>query len=255
MKFILSFVLLFSIVLATPPARIPEQLRDEFTMGGKIPIANWYRDDSYSSDKPIIFTKAEIDDLIRMADSRQSHYYGATDDYLFAAFDTFQDAIKNKNVAVIGTIIPWYESILLSYGAHPTTIEYNKIISEDPRIKVMTVQEYSEQPKKFDALVSISSIEHDGLGRYGDPINPNGDLETMRKAKEMLNPGGLLFLAVPVGSDYLVWNVHRVYGELRLRELLKDWRIIGHFGFSESDFERDGALHYFHQPVFVLQPL
>ena len=39
---------------------------------------------------------------------------------------------------------------------------------------------------KFDACVSISSYEHDGLGRYGDPLNPDGDLEEAMKELEEL---------------------------------------------------------------------
>ena len=34
----------------------------------------------------------------------------------------------------------------------------------------------SEQNLNFDAVVSFSSIEHSGLGRYGDALNPWGDL-------------------------------------------------------------------------------
>ena len=34
----------------------------------------------------------------------------------------------------------------------------------------------SEQKLNFDAVVSFSSIEHSGLGRYGDALNPWGDL-------------------------------------------------------------------------------
>ncbi len=32
----------------------------------------------------------------------------------------------------------------------------------------------------FDMALSISSFDHDGLGRYGDPLDPVGDLKAMR---------------------------------------------------------------------------
>lgn len=49
--------------------------------------------------------------------------------------------------------------------------------------------------------------------RYGDPLNPNADLEMMEALlKNHMCPGGLLLLAVPVGKDTLVFNAHRVYG-------------------------------------------
>jgi hypothetical protein len=41
----------------------------------------------------------------------------------------------------------------------------------------------------FDVVLSISSFEHDGLGRYGDPLNPDGDLAAMRSTRRLLKPG------------------------------------------------------------------
>ena len=53
---------------------------------------------------------------------------------------------------------------------------------------------------QFDAAISLSSFDHDGLGRYGDPINPDGDLEAMKTVQSVLNEEGLLFLTVPIGK-------------------------------------------------------
>ena len=103
----------------------------------------------------------------------------------------------------------------------------------------------------FDTVISISSFEHDGLGRYGDPLNPYGDLRAMKEAREMLCPGRLLFLAVPVGMDALVWNAHRVYGPVRLPMLLQNWSVVKSYGFQPSDFDKHRSAH---QPIFVLSP-
>lgn len=45
----------------------------------------------------------------------------------------------------------------------------------------------------------MCSFDHDGLGRYGDPINPEGDLVAMGTVMDVLKEGGLLFLTVPIG--------------------------------------------------------
>ena len=63
----------------------------------------------------------------------------------------------------------------------------------------------------------------DGLGRYGDPLDPYGDLRAMRTAWRALRPGGRLLLTVPIGPDLVVWNLHRRYGPLRLPRLLRGW--------------------------------
>lgn len=66
----------------------------------------------------------------------------------------------------------------------------------------------------------------------------------------MLTPIGKLLLAIPVGPDQLIWNTHRIYGEIRLKQLLKGWKVVRYYGFtSEYMFYGIG-----YQPVFLLQP-
>ena len=84
----------------------------------------------------------------------------------------------------------------------------------------------AEEP--FDVIVSFSGIEHDGLGRYGDPVHPNGDLAAMKEMWSCLKPGGLLLLGVPTCShDMLVYPEHRIYGPHRLKRVLRGFTLVG----------------------------
>lgn len=235
-----------------PPRTIPPSLYDAYTLGTIVPVVDCYFDGRHSIDQVAVFKSQEINTLIEKAQRREMSYYGMTDAYLYTLLDKYKSYIQGKTVGVIGSTTPWYESIILHYGGIPVTIDYNKIICEDGRIKTMTVKEYQEKPIKFDILLSISSIEHDGLGRYGDPLDPFGDIRAIREMKEMLVPDGMLFLSVPVGQDALYWNAHRQYGPLRLPLLLSQWKLIESSGFSESNFLDEG--YRGHQPVFVLKP-
>ena len=72
--------------------------------------------------------------------------------------------------------------------------EYAKIISHHPQLQTLTPAEFSQQYldgtlPEFDAVVSFSSLEHSGLGRYGDQLNPWGDLITMAKVWCVVKPG------------------------------------------------------------------
>lgn len=236
---------------AEPPRTIPPELLAQFTLNGKIPVLPDYRDDSYPSDQPKFYSKKEIDARIQKILKREIGHYGITDTWLYEALSTFP--IQGKEVVIIGSASPWYESIVIAFGGHPTTIEYNTLTTDDPRLTVMTPDEYQQNHKLFDVMLSISSIEHDGLGRYGDPINPNADLEFMHRAKAMLKPSGHMLLAVPIGRDALTWNLHRIYGRLRLPLLLKEWKIVQSFGFTPAEFQ--GMLgSYGYQPIFYLEP-
>jgi hypothetical protein len=84
----------------------------------------------------------------------------------------------------------------------------------------------------FDMVVSISNFEHDGLGRYGDPIDPDGDLRAMNEMRSLVSPGGVLILGVPVARDAVVWNAHRLYGRVRLPLLLRGWSVEAFVGFD-----------------------
>ncbi len=238
-----------------PPRYIPESLTDQYTLNDKIRLIHSWVDGT--CDTPKTYSLEMIEKYLEKAKKRELSYYGETDIYLYQALEKYK--IKDKSVAIIGSNDPWYEAVCIAYGGYPTIIEYNKIISEHPKIKAMTVSEYDINPILFDMAFSISSFEHDGLGRYGDPINPNGDLIAMNNAKKMLKKDGILFLAVPVGLDTVVWNKHRVYGEIRLPLLLGGWECINSFGFDKAHLLED--LPYGQepakdrwQPVFVLKP-
>lgn len=174
---------------------------------------------------------------IEEAVEEKTQYYKRTDLDLYNVLEKYD--IGSKTVAIMGSQAPWYESICISYGGNPTTIEYNELISKDHRLKVITVEEYNKSPFQFDIGLSIYSFEHEGLGRYGDPVSPDADLEAMEKMKSTIKKGGLLFLAVPIGLDAVVWNAHRIYGEIRLPLLLKGWKLIDSFGFDKELVHRD----------------
>ena len=249
-KLIALFLFPF-ILFSVPPKKIPEALKDRYTVGNKIPVIDWYRDDSYSPNKPLFYSKKVVDEYIAKAKKKQQCYYGITDTWLYQALRDF--SIRKRSVAIMGSVKPWYESVVIANRGIPYTIEYNKLETDDRRLHLMTVDEYEKKGKKFDVVFSISSFEHDGLGRYGDRLDPDGDLKAMQKVKKMLKRKGVLYLSVPVGRDALVWNVHRVYGKVRLPMLLKGWKVLKTYGFHKSMFDLP-LKNNGEQPIFVLKP-
>lgn len=235
-----------------PTRVVPPHLEDRYTMGGRVPIEDKYRDSAYSADDPLVYAKEQIDAFRKQIQTKEGPFprYGMTNVWLFESLEKYP--IRGKSVAIMGSNKPWYESVCLQYDGACTTIEYNKILTDYPGLKIITPEEYDKNPVRFDAALSISSFEHDGLGRFGDPLNPEGDLEAMKKMKKMLKPGGILFLAVPVGKDAVLWNANRVYGKLRLPLLLEGWKTRETFGFEEAQLERvkNGP-----EPLFVLENL
>ncbi len=61
------------------------------------------------------------------------------------------------------------------------------------------------------SLSCMHVIEHSGLGRYGDPIDPDGDLKAIDELKRVLATGGSLLFVTPVGRPTVRFNAHRIY--------------------------------------------
>lgn len=61
------------------------------------------------------------------------------------------------------------------------------------------------------SLSCMHVVEHIGLGRYYEPLNPRGDLEAIAELKRVLAPQGNLLFVVPVGIPKIIFNLHRIY--------------------------------------------
>ena len=70
-------------------------------------------------------------------------------------------------------------------------------------------------PFDTESVVSLScmhTVGHIGLGRYGDPIDPNGDIAACRELSRVLSKGGSLLFVTPVGNEAIIeFNAHRIY--------------------------------------------
>lgn len=69
-------------------------------------------------------------------------------------------------------------------------------------------------PFESNSQPSIScmhTVEHIGLARYGDPLDPQGDLKAIDELKRIVMPGGDLLFVTPVGQSRIEFNAHRIY--------------------------------------------
>ena len=63
-----------------------------------------------------------------------------------------------------------------------------------------------------DSVSSLHALEHFGLGRYGDTIDPDGHKTGFRNLARIVEPGGMLYVGLPIGSETRVFfNAHRIF--------------------------------------------
>lgn len=65
--------------------------------------------------------------------------------------------------------------------------------------------------ESISSLSCMHTVEHIGLGRYGDPIDPEGDLKAIAELKRVVKTGGDLLFVVPVGAPKIKFNANRIY--------------------------------------------
>ena len=231
-------------------AAIPEELLNEYTMNGQIPILyHYFMKDS--SESQIYNSAADYKKAFCNLENRTFIYYYND---IFSFYNLFEMySFKDKSVLIWGLEGLNCEAMALWQGAeHVYVVDYNKPICEHEKITVMSHEELAKSGIKTDIAISFSSFEHDGLGRYGDPLNPNGDLEAMKLARKYLKDDGYMLLGVPQGEDCLVWNAHRIYGKKRLPLLLEGWNV-------EDVFEQESPIGLpfgtYVQPLMVLKKM
>ena len=211
---------------------MPRDLLEEFTLGGAVPVEDWYIDEAIFEERPVAFpiwNRGLIETMLDQArGGRLDSGYGGPEvtQRLGRLIARHADRIRGEACVVLGSHTPWLEALLLLNGAaHVTTMDYAQIISTDPRVSVLSPDRWEELPTA-GCIATFSSVEHSGLGRYGDLLNPWADIQTVQRLLCRSRPNAIVFVGVPVGaSDALVWNANRIYGPVRLPLLLANLRV------------------------------
>lgn len=95
--------------------------------------------------------------------------------------------------------------------------------------------------QSVQSISCMHVVEHVGLGRYGDPLDPEGDLKSIAELKRVLAPGGSLLFVVPVGTPMVRFNAHRIYSHAQIMECFSDLSLV-EFALIPDDFIQHGLI-------------
>jgi len=269
-----------------PPKDMPADLARAYTRCGAASVASMFIDDSRGGEGTHYrYGQADIEKMINgaklLSGNPRPASMGARG-WLAQALADNAAVVRGARCVVFGSMQPIVETLLLAYGAaNVTTVEYNKLTYSHPRLQTVTLDEVASAEGQaahmgaYDIALSISSFDHDGLGRYGDPLGPDADLLATDGVRDWLDARGpgLLFLTVPVGPDVIAWNLLRRYGRTRLPLLLSadnleafslpplrhapSWHVNGTAGWDGGANKLDAAVDFrrSYEPVWVLKAL
>jgi hypothetical protein len=246
----------------TVHSTIPETLLPQFTLNSTIYVKYWIQQHAQDT-----FTMYSVKDVAVWSNETLTDSY--RDNYCFAFWpyqcdelmkreDIVGPYLRNKTGIIFGSQKPWLEASLLrdAKAAHIATIEYFPVVVKNvPAWSAMQPTQMASlylagNFPQVDFIFSLSSFEHTGLGRYGDKLDPDGDLKAMSMAHCLLKDDGILFLSLPIGLDLVFFNMHRIYGRYRLPLLLAGWEAIDVIGKLYLD---DPAMYQLEMSILVLR--
>lgn len=110
-------------------------------------------------------------------------------------------------------------------AAVPTVfVDYRPLNASLPNLKSVagTILSLPFANESIHSLSCLHVLEHIGLGRYGDPIDPDGARKAATELSRILARGGRLYLTTPVGRNRVCFNAHRVFSPDAFSDLLPE---------------------------------
>jgi len=90
----------------------------------------------------------------------------------------------------------------------------------------------------IESLSALCSLEHFGLGRYGDKIDPDACYKCFEAIGRKVKEKGNIYLSVPIGKEHLEFNAHRVFYASTIVEAFPGYELV------EYSCTYDGYIEY-----------
>jgi hypothetical protein len=122
-------------------------------------------------------------------------------------------ALQPERHVDVGSRIDGFVAHLLSFR-EVEVVDIRPLESRVEGLRFVQADLMSPRPQALKPSPSVSclhALEHFGLGRYGDPVVPEGWRLGLRNLAALVAPGGLLYLGVPIGRPAVEFNAQRIF--------------------------------------------
>ena len=103
------------------------------------------------------------------------------------------------------------------YEYQPSGLNLSNLVE-----KFADLQQLPFSNNSVNSLSCMHVVEHIGLGRYGDPIDVDGDIKAAKELSRVLAVNGSLLFVVPVGEPKICFNAHRIYSYKMVLDLFPE---------------------------------
>jgi SAM-dependent methyltransferase len=107
------------------------------------------------------------------------------------------------------------------YDFRPAPLQLSDLESKQANLTSLFFETNS-----IGSLSCMHTVEHIGLGRYGDPIQPGGDIIAMKELQRVVKKDGHLLFVTPVGKPKIIFNGHRVYSYEQIIQAFDEMKLV-----------------------------
>jgi len=123
------------------------------------------------------------------------------------------DLPQGSNILNVGSYTQYIVGLLSNYNITTLDVREREAFLDNELVIAGDIKNAPLANGTFDAIISLSSIEHFGLGRYGDELDIEADKKAFERFKLLLKPNGLLIFTTTIrqGGPELCFNAHKTY--------------------------------------------
>ena len=116
------------------------------------------------------------------------------------------------------------------YDYRPAILNLSNLTSDFADLNNLPFENNSVQ-----SISCMHTIEHIGLGRYGDILDADGDLKAIEELKRVTAPNGNIIFVTPVGKPRIQFNAHRIYSFEQIQSYFGDKYVLKDFSLVTDD--------------------
>lgn len=132
-----------------------------------------------------------------------------------------------KFVALLSKVVP-----VTMVDLRPLSVELASL-----RFREGSILDLPFEDESVPSVSSLCVVEHIGLGRYGDALDPRGTERAVAELMRIVAPGGDLYVSVPIDVESRVhFNAHRVFSEESFVALFEPFEVLERRYIYGNDF-------------------
>lgn len=99
------------------------------------------------------------------------------------------------------------------------------------------------EDNSIESLSALCSLEHFGLGRYGDAIDPEGCFKCFANIQKKMKLGGDVYISLPIGRERVEFNAHRVFYASTVIAAFDSMELIEFSCTAKGELEENAEIH------------